>query len=328
MKNNFISTALLLLAVLLTASCSKDKDDTMKITPADMKVYRQVKQFREQLKSGLKNGTVMEADSALWYIETTLNLTYGSASFPFERMNLDTFYVQMPVSADSVSFADVQQVYQTLLGNITAQYHAMTTENKQFIFCHLRPLENQLKNGSETWEMVSGVGEDPINLFTFGPNDYWKWGLGWINMGGYCGGPYAGAHTDSDAAYEIAKKVRLRKPVPTGNYSYIAPFVNVEIYPEFYRNPNDTIIDNIRDFLLFRSVSWLPNYTQCIPPDDMNFYLSGVETIIYNLAKPAGLHFIDLNLIGDYLQGFDYINHHGIVNYAQLIVNPDPPADL
>ena len=110
MKNNFISTALLLLAVLLTASCSKDKDDTTKITPADMKVYRQVKQFREQLKSGLKNGTVMEADSALWYIETTLNLTYGSASFPFERMNLDTFYVQMPVSADSVSFADVQQV--------------------------------------------------------------------------------------------------------------------------------------------------------------------------------------------------------------------------
>ncbi len=172
------------------------------------------------------------------------------------------------------------------------------------------------------------VGESPINLFNFGVNDHWKWGLGYLNMGGYCGGTYSGTHLDSDTAYEIAKKVRLRKPVPTGNYSYIAPFVNVYISPEDYRNPNDPFIDNIRDYLLFRSVSWLPNYTQCIPPDDMNFYLTGAETIIYNLAKPAGLHFIDLNLMGDYTLSFDYLLHHGTVQYGKLIINPNPPADL
>jgi len=63
----------------------------------------------------------------------------------------------------------------------------------------------------------------------------------------------------------------------------------------------------------------------------MNFYLSGVETIIYNLAKPAGLHFIDLNLIGDYSLGtpnFGYIFLGGIINYGTLVINPDPPMDL
>jgi hypothetical protein len=48
------------------------------------------------------------------------------------------------------------------------------------------------------------------------------------------------------------------------------------------------------------------------------------------LAKPSGLHFIDLELIGDYLMvpDFGHINHHGIINYGTLIVNPEPPLDL
>ncbi|NPV37637.1 MAG: hypothetical protein HPY80_13345, partial [Bacteroidales bacterium] len=262
-----------------------------------------------------------------------LNLTYGSASFPFERMNLDTFYVQMPVNADSVSFADVQQAYESLFGNITAQYHAMAAENKQFIFCHLRPLENQLKNGSETWEMVSGVGEGPINLLTFGPNDYWIWWNQSPNQSGICDGPaYPGGY-GSDAAEEIEIKVHLRKAMPCGYYSCINPVVIKAVAWDF-PNSNQTS-PNMYSSYLFDNLSYLPNFHFCLSPEEMNFYLNGAERIIYNPsptgAKPEGLSFVSIDMQGDLLLLPDFISnptHIAYITYATLITNPNPPLNL
>ena len=342
MKNNIISAALLALAVVLLASCSKDNDTRSSIPPADLKVYNQVKQFREQLKSGLKNGPVMGTDSAQWYIETTLNLTYGSAAFPFEGMNLDTFYVQMPVNAGSVSFADVQQAYETLLGNITAQYYALTAENKQFVFCHLRPVENNLKNDSETWEMVSGVGEGPINLFNFGVNDHWIWWNQNPNQSGICDGPaYPGGY-GSDAAEEIQKKVHLRKGVPQGNY-YFSDFTFVEVYPweyDFVNHNDPTPGDNIMDYHLFYTYNdpSLPNaYHFCLSPVEMNFYLNGMERIIYSTypygRKPADKNFVSVDVQGDLISNPTppYISlylHWANIKYGILHLSQDPPQDL
>lgn len=328
--NLFLAGILIALGSFLFHSCGKEKEENA-IPAADLKIYRQVQQFRQRLQASLKNDPPMTIDSAQWYIETTLNLTYGSASYAFSEMDLDTFNIEVPVSEGQVAFSDLQIAYESLLDSVRQQYHSLPTQEKQFIYCQLQPLETQLKSGTQTFQMVSGTGERYPSLFEFGPNDYWLWGMGWLNMGGYCGGPYIGTHTDSDAAMEIAKKIRIRKPVPIGNYSYVEPFVNVEIYPEWYPNPNDPTLDNIRDFLLFRSVRYLPNYTQCINPDDMNFYLVSAETIIYYLAKPTGLNFIDIFLMGDYSLGtpdFGYISHHGMVYYGKLIVNPDPPQEL
>ncbi|NLH53868.1 MAG: hypothetical protein GX459_13585, partial [Bacteroidales bacterium] len=267
---------------------------------------------------------------------TTLNLTYGSASYVYEEMNLDSIQVQIPVTDGMVSFADVQQAYEILLAGIKAQYHGLNAESKQFIYCNLKPSENQLKNGSETWELVSGVGAGPVNLFNFGPNDYWIWWNDDPTQSGICGGPLYPSSTiglGSDAAKEIKRKVLLRKPVVQGNYRYINP-VDVPADPWNYPNPNQTQI-NMYSAFLFENTSGFPNYHLCLCPDEMNFYLYGAERIVYNHppigARPDGLNFVTIDIHGDLglLPGnVSYPCHRAIITYAELIQYPEPPLEF
>jgi hypothetical protein len=275
------------------------------------------------------NRDELSLDSTLWNIESTLNVTYGEASYAMEATVVDSSFVEVAVVNGLVSFDEVEAAYNTFYQNVKTQYDGVANDDKQFIYAHAEEVETGLKTATSTVKLTAVVGEGPINLFVFGANDNWYYGLGFIGYGGYCSGQYAGSNVNSDAAMEIARKIRIRKAIPSGNYSYINP-VNIDINPTYYQNPEDPIPgDNIRDFLMFRQVSNIPNYSECIGYEDMNFYLNGTEEVVYNLAKPSSTSFIDISLTGDYLWiPPNVIVHYGVVTYGTLIVNPNPPEPI
>jgi hypothetical protein len=62
----------------------------------------------------------------------------------------------------------------------------------------------------------------------------------------------------------------------------------------------------------------------------MNFYLLGTEQVIYNIEKPQGLSFINVELYGDalYTSNSTTLEHTGTIHYGTLVVSTVPPEDL
>jgi len=62
--------------------------------------------------------------------------------------------------------------------------------------------------------------------------------------------------------------------------------------------------------------------------------LYGTESVIYNYApdgaRPEGMHFISVNLIGDALYPplVTILLHHAVIQYGVLHQNSQPPIDL
>lgn len=106
-------------------------------------------------------------------------------------------------------------------------------------------------------------------------------------------------------------------------------------------NPNDpNPWDNINDMLLFYNYGYpvaYPNFHQCIPPNEMNFYLGGIEDIIYDLAYDCfptqldGKIFTSCNMLGSalYGSGYEYWVYHEVdIYYGISVGSEDPPNDL
>jgi hypothetical protein len=173
-------------------------------------------------------------------------------------------------------------------------------------------------------------------------------------MGGYCDGPYEGTHTDSDAAEQIEEKINHRISIPVGhNYFVDISEVyfdgndgeiifepdGVSIYCQCcdLLNQNDiTPNDNMYDYYLFRSYSELSNHHSCLTPDEMNFYLNGMETVTYDFVYdcfPVLLEnkiFVSVNVLGDYIlspNSTKYI-HRTWVNYGISVGSGNPPNEL
>jgi hypothetical protein len=275
------------------------------------------------------NRDELSLDSTIWYIESTLNVTNGDASYAMETTVVDSSFVVVPVVNGQVSFDEVEAAYTAFYQNVKAQYDGVANDDKQFIYAHAEEVETGLKTATSTIKLTAVVGEGPVNPTVFGATDYWYYG--WEQ--GKCGGQSGGV--GSDAALQIQTKIHMRKPVPTGYYYYVAPFSNVDIEATNYDNPNDQVHDNLYDYLMYSCfdtypTSTWPNVHQCLSPNEMNFYLTGTEYIVYNIEKPQNLNFINIELWGDEIPASTWSNwlHMGIIHYGTLVTSPNPPEDL
>lgn len=127
-------------------------------------------------------------------------------------------------------------------------------------------------------------------------------------------------------------RIQARKVLPGAGYVYIdfrSPVF--EIMADEYPNPNDlTPGDNIRDYLMYGNFDNLPNFNTCISNSDMNFYLTGTESV-FNQVKPSGSVIFDIVVTGDvsYLYPDPDFYHHRIKpTYATLYYTGADPKSL
>ena len=82
----------------------------------------------------LKSGQAMTVDSAIWYIDATINYTYANASHPFAKIHRDTIYIEMKlVNSYEASYEDVVDVYNSYLNALSLVYYEeVDDENKKF----------------------------------------------------------------------------------------------------------------------------------------------------------------------------------------------------
>jgi hypothetical protein len=107
----------------------------------------------------LKSGQAMTVDSAIWYIDATINYTYANASHPFAKIHRDTIYIEMKlVNSYEASYEDVIEAYDTLLNAISRQYYERVKgENKEFIMAMVED-KGSLPDNKRSLRIITVIG--------------------------------------------------------------------------------------------------------------------------------------------------------------------------
>jgi hypothetical protein len=300
-----------------------------------------VKDFKTKINSDLKSGEIMSTDSAIWYISTTINATYGNpANGDFSPQNtyIDTISTDLSAYNGSISIEEINNLYTELLDSLRTIYYGIAEEDKQFGALIYNNQSSGLKNSH------SGTS---VNWIIF---IYSTWGLNpWEQFGPaesyyYARRDDANNPVNPNACDKLEVKYRahiLGNPIniPYPGYYWVNSGegyqVNVYEYP--YNFVNGTSFSNIFDFYLFHSSSAAPGFHKTLCASEMNFHLSKLielsEEILpatYNINVSETYRCFEALVSGERCPagGIETVKHTAYFVYGNRVTNPIPPEDL
>jgi hypothetical protein len=300
------------------SGCKKETTNTpVAVSAADQKITRQVQTFKQKLISNLKDGEDVKLDSAIWYLEATLNFTYARANNTRDVINLDSAKIVLPlIQKSTILSSDLATAYANLVDSLSLHYHAIPGE-KGVVFTDLAIIESADNNVViKMTDMITTTSNSGHS--GFGPDDYWLWG----NNGRKCDGTLM----PWDAAKKLAQHANMGDCVlPISCYTSVEQ--SPMIFPEDVPSSGNPF--GYWDYLLFELGGLNPEVSQCLSPDAMNYYLAGLKTIA-NLYKPVGKQTIKYYCISDLLVPTDFWLHlhRAQITYGVPIAVSDPPGDL
>ena len=331
MKNIFKYTILLAGFAFLFSACDKQSNMEMENSldlNKDQQLAKKIETFLSKIENPYKSGETFTVDDAVWNTEAGLNFSYGDAGSAIHKTTVDSCFVEIPVENDQVELTDLAGAYDAIEEAVLEFYD--NADASFIIAMDVKVAENLNKSSTVTLKTTTTVSSGPVYPGSpFEEWDYWYWGFGQ----GYCDGDSANVDSDSDAAEEIQFKIHQRKAVPGGKH-YFTDVQEVPIDPYSHPNPNDNIPnDNYYDNLMYSNYEGYPNFHSCLSPDEMNFYLVGTETVIYNTANdtppgeaPPNKMFISCDIYGDMgtSLGYNKYMHWGYATYGIPHNVPDP----
>jgi len=316
-KFKYIIFSLGIMAFMLS-SCNKEKqnqivqntDEEVTWTKEDLRIQNNILGFQDKIKNNsFKNGETLELDSAVWYLEALLNYNYSNPDSSFVNLTVDTtFEYNLPVNEDLVDFNNLADAAFAMEEHIVNYLNNMPNSIKFIIAANVYIKKDDFKSSSKTIRITTGYGseyiDNPSAYTPFGANDYWAFGLGYQNNGGYCDGLNQGQSTESDAAEEIEFKINnpnvsWTDPYPAG--SYVVSLGDVFVAADYYPAP-DYDNDNWLDCLMYYeddnlgSDGWPKVIDACLEPEEMNFYLQGTLDVIEMVIEEKQLQFPDDNI--------------------------------
>jgi len=286
----------------------------------DTQLEKRIIAFRDKIdlireNPTLKSGTdPMEIDSAVWYIESTSNLTYGDASFDSEEFVVDSAFIEVPVTNGQILWADVQVAYDQVIDSLSDHNANITANEKQLIVADISLKESDDNNA--TFEVTSGFGTDG----TSGSGNYYPWYWGWEL--GRCDG--SGLGVGLDAADKIALLANYTTGVIAGN-SYYTDVEYRYVYPYDY-------VDDYGNPLLFYDFQEYTLVHQCLSTTDIAGYRSNLIYIGIQ-EKPSGKSLIRYSLFDMTIFALCdpgqhdcwYMEHHANIKYAIWHIGSEPP---
>ena len=169
------------------SACQKSGEEvqTAPLTNEDpAQLVEQFNQAMQAWKQGVpyKSGEKISIDSAIWYIDATLNYYYANSNATSAMVHRDTVYVEMELVNDyEAMYQQVFASYDESLSGLSEKYHAISGENKRFIMAIVNdagPLpENKHKlqivtvSGTGFFQSSGDFGEEE----TFRYEDYAEW---------------------------------------------------------------------------------------------------------------------------------------------------------
>ncbi len=306
MKRTFYLFGILIAGAMITMySCTKENQTTDRapapatmqqastlvggLIPTDLKVNALIKNFKQKVAYYRKNPTLkssetVPADSALWYLEATINYSHAFPNEYYEGFEIDTAYLSIAKDDNgNVDMVVLSQKYNELKVEVSTLYHGSSYENKGLAVVDLKEAS---QNGSgivfiaET--LTGNKGTEPPDPVLGGPftiGDNWWYG----EEAGKC---EENSPLGSDAAKQLLGHINDEIPDPNGNYFFIN-HVDYEIEGGDDLLDRGEIHDNHLDYYLFFATTALgPNScghdTLCVEWPEMNIYYSYLKILIFD----------------------------------------------
>jgi hypothetical protein len=350
---------------LIFSGCTKDteqKDTRQQVfqpSEQDLAIEGKILDFKQKLDYARENPNLksgeddMTVEEAVWNIEALVNYTYADASADLNTIINNSTEISVGLVDGKVPINEVAEAYDQIVDSLSAQYSQVQSEDKQLTIADI-----SLKESNET-VAVFGVNSAitagmPNPGGWFGVNDIWWYGQADLNMGGYCGGIYNGTHTNDDAAEQIQRKIMFRKSLPSGHRYFIdikEVYINGTLAAIEYEpnspdpiiceccnifNPDDPIPnDNFYEKFVYDNWDYYPNFHGCLSQNEMNFYLSKMETVIYDMAydcfpnELAGKIFSDCNMYWGLIPDENITYYHeNTIHYGISVGSNDLPEEL
>ncbi|MCK4407173.1 MAG: hypothetical protein KAT33_05865 [Bacteroidales bacterium] len=322
---------LLIVSIAILIAIQACKKDTEKInqdlnTPYDKntKVESLIKNFLNNTMNNLKTKEEYKTDSAVWYLEATLNYSYAIYDSSSADYSVDSAHFSIKLNNnDKVDSDDLSDTYYKMTDSLKSHYSGITESTKHLMLADVSIVSNQ--NGVLQLQLVSIIGSgNPVWEYgRFGDEDYWYWGweLGKCDQ-------YIGQGVGSDAQDQLQYKIN--NPVAVSMYRIY--FTDLDstglIYPGEYPDPNN----QYGEFRLFLADGSLPGPTEepCLCPDELNYYLyDGIDYIIDD-RQPQGKEFSSCIVYEDIYISSQYWGRLHVINITYGIKHQtiDPPSPL
>lgn len=274
MKTNIISILITILFIAGFYSCSKESDSlpeskskTHTYTADEMALWRQLNNFNQKIKRGLKSEEFISPDSAMWYLEALFNVQQAADTTFDEVKSYERTYTLSVNNNGTVNMSEVVSVYNQLVSDLNGELAQIDADYKFLIIADLK--EESLKSGGFTMTLSGGLGINPLNYYQpFTSVDNWYYG----HLLGRSDGAYLWV---SDAGVELAR--RFNHP-----YIYYPPgtsWSNID--------SREASNSNFPGRVYYEEAMSAP----IIPYTSMQYYLTQGHYIIYNYPNdvPSGL---------------------------------------
>jgi len=298
-KVTILSLTVVVIAVATMAvfySCGKQdvgnpsKVENQVISEQDLKINNLIRSFRAKMdyfrdNPEYKSGEVMEVDSAVWFIDATINYYYAKANHSFCVMHFDTIYLEMnAMDSNKAMLEQVFATYDASLFGLSEKYYAIEGENKQFIMAIVEDM-GLLSDNRHNLRIVTLIGTcTPTQSDDFGVDDAYLF--------------YMGANINCDGeptqggAPEIFEEMLSNHYNPeAGNncrwYFYGAIVTKTLFYNDYQMNDPLTNYLDYKIFAASQSVAQITSETECLEWNqnssgihEMQFYYDNLIELI------------------------------------------------
>ena len=274
-------------------SCTKENNESVKQTnPAesnlsmkDLKINNIIKKFKEKVayykaNPNLKDGETVPADSALWYLEATINYSHGFPNEYYEEFHTDSLSLTLSKNSDGeIDMTELAQKYDQMKAEVATVYNASTYTDKGLAMVDLKQVsetDNEL-----VLSVKSTTGKIDPDPDTTKYNYIGDWYYG-ENMG-YCDG--SGGEGDASEQFEITIENLIYKYGKAN--SFFTDIIDVEVKggdPDFLVTSNEP--NNHLDYYLYYSIEgtdipWNEDML-CIPDADMHAYNDFIYDLLFD----------------------------------------------
>lgn len=176
-------TLLAALAIALVfGACSKEEANKQNLMataePDPSSLVLGFKQKMENHKNGiyLKSDEKIQIDSAIWYIDATLNFTYANGNHPFARLHWDTLFIEMDIlNSYEAMYQQVFDGYDASLYGVSDKYHDIPEENKQFMMAMVEDM-GPLPGNKRNLRIITVTGTGTlVHSGDFGQGEAYSW---------------------------------------------------------------------------------------------------------------------------------------------------------
>ena len=266
------------------------------MSEGDLDIFNKIVSFKEKItyireNPSYKSGEFTTVDSAIWYLDATLNMSHAFISWEtLAGFYYDSVFVTVPKVNGVVNYTDLAAAYIELKQKVANVCVEAPGSEKELYIATLTEKEDT--GNSITIKADATIGSRST------PPDHHPFYEGWYygDWAGDCAGTprYIGF---ADACTQLRDKTNLNRGlyIDDAQMLYVStpgeePYETLYSEDPAFDNPDDPIEeDNYYEHLLvYQKELW--GYHDCIEEDEMNWYYHKLRNVIYLMVPDNQSH--------------------------------------